>query len=104
MGRMASALYEPRLPRNVTLLPVSAASSDEEFLGIALDEAREAAAAGDVPVGAVVVRDGIVLARDRNRREATEDPTAHAERLVITAAAQRLGTWRLEGCTLYATL
>ena len=88
----------------MTLLPVSTTSSDEDFLRIALEEARQAAAAGDVPVGAVVVKDGVVLARDRNRREETEDPTAHAERLVITAAAQRLGTWRLEGCTLYVTL
>lgn len=78
--------------------------TDEDFLRIALDEARAAALAGDVPVGACVVRDGVVLARDRNRREETEDPTAHAERLAITAAAQRLGTWRLEGCTLYVTL
>ena len=78
--------------------------TDEDFLRIALDEARAAAAAGDVPVGAVVVKDGVVLARDRNRREETEDPTAHAERLAITSAAQRLGTWRLEGCTLYVTL
>jgi tRNA(adenine34) deaminase len=78
----------------------------EDYLRMALEEARAAAAEGEVPVGAVVVRDadGAVLARDRNRREATEDPTAHAERLAITAAAQRLGTWRLEGCTLYVTL
>ena len=78
--------------------------TDEDFLRIALDEARLAAAEGEVPVGAVVVKDGVVLARNRNRREATEDPTAHAERLALTAAAQRLGTWRLEGCTLYVTL
>lgn len=78
--------------------------TDEDFLRIAIEEARAAAAAGDVPVGAVVVKDGVVVARDRNRREETEDPTAHAERLAITAAAQRLGSWRLEGCTLYVTL
>jgi tRNA(adenine34) deaminase len=77
---------------------------DLRFVRMALDEARRAASEGEVPVGAVVVRGGEVLARDRNRREATSDPTAHAERLAITAAAARLGTWRLEGCTLYVTL
>jgi tRNA(adenine34) deaminase len=78
--------------------------TDEDFLRVALEEARAAGLAGDVPVGACVVKDGVVLSRDRNRREETEDPTAHAERLAITVAAQRLGTWRLEGCTLYVTL
>lgn len=77
---------------------------DAAWMQIALEEARAAAAAGEVPVGAVIVKDGVLLARDRNRREETEDPTAHAERLVITRAAQILGTWRLEGCTLYVTL
>lgn len=77
---------------------------DAAFMRIALDEARAAGAAGDVPVGAVVVRDGVVIARDRNRREETKDPTAHAERLAITAAAAVVGAWRLEGCTLYVTL
>jgi tRNA(adenine34) deaminase len=70
----------------------------------ALAEARQAVPDGDVPVGAVVVKDGLVLAADRNRREAQEDPTAHAEVLVLREAARRLGTWRLEGCTLYVTL
>jgi tRNA(adenine34) deaminase len=79
-------------------------AEDERWMRLAIEEARRAAAAGDVPVGAVVVREGAVLAQDRNRREETEDPTAHAERLAITTAAQRLGTWRLEGCTLYVTL
>lgn len=80
--------------------------ADLRWMELALAEARAAAEAGEVPVGAVVVRDADqrILARDRNRREETEDPSAHAERLAITAAARTLGTWRLEGCTLYVTL
>jgi len=72
---------------------------------LALDEARGCAGSGDVPVGAVVVdRDGEVLGRGRNEREAQADPTAHAEVLALRAAAARLGAWRLAGCTLVVTL
>lgn len=70
----------------------------------ALAEAEAAAAHGDVPIGAVLVRDGELLARDHNRRELDQDPTAHAEVLVLRAGARDLGSWRLEGCTLYVTL
>ena len=70
----------------------------------AIAEARGAAAHGDVPIGAVLVRDGEVLARDHNRREIDTDPTAHAELLAVRAGARELGSWRLEGCTLYVTL
>ncbi len=70
----------------------------------ALEEARAAEAAGDVPVGAVVVAAGQVLASGRNRREVDADPTAHAEVVAIRAAAAARGSWRLEGCTLYVTL
>ncbi len=70
----------------------------------ALRAARRAPAHGDVPVGAVVVKGGAVLARARNRREADGDPTAHAEVIAIRRAARKLGSWRLEGCTLYVTL
>ena len=74
-------------------------------MAIALEEAAAAAAAGEVPVGAVLVApDGTPLARDRNRILERNDPTAHAEILVIRAAAARLGTPRLVGCDLYATL
>ncbi len=74
-------------------------------MGLALLEAEAAMAAGEVPVGAVLVGpDGAVLARDRNRIEERSDPTAHAELLVLRAAAQRLATPRLVGCDLYATL
>jgi tRNA(adenine34) deaminase len=72
---------------------------------LALDEAEHAAQAGDVPVGAVVLaQDGSVLATGHNEREATGDPTAHAEVLAIRRAAARLGEWRLTGCTLVVTL
>jgi tRNA(adenine34) deaminase len=71
----------------------------------ALAEARAAADANDVPVGAVVVSsEGRLLARGRNAREATGDPTAHAELLALRAAATALGRWRLSGCTLFCTL
>jgi tRNA(adenine34) deaminase len=70
----------------------------------ALAEARRALAHDDVPVGAVVVRDGEALAAAHNRREADADPPAHAELLALRAAARRLGSWRLDGCTLYVTL
>ena len=70
----------------------------------ALDLARQAASAGDVPVGAVVVVDGMVVGSGRNRREADQDPTAHAEMLALREAAAALGTWRLTSAVLYVTL
>ena len=77
---------------------------DERWMRIALEEARAAAEAGEVPVGAVIVKDGHLLARAHNRREADHDPTAHAELLCLRKAAQALNDWRLRGCTLYVTL
>ena len=71
-----------------------------EALALADAAARE----GEVPVGAVVVRDGVVVSRGYNLREAAHDPTAHAELLAIREAAHALGTWRLDGCTVYVTL
>ena len=73
-------------------------------MGEALDMAREAAASGDVPVGAVVVIDGRVVGRGVNRTEAWQDPTAHAEILALREAARAIGSWRLLGATLYVTL
>ena len=70
----------------------------------ALDEAAAALAHDDVPVGAVVVRDGGVVASAKNERELRGDPTAHAETLALQRAAVRAGTWRLTGTTLYVTL
>jgi tRNA(adenine34) deaminase len=72
---------------------------------LALDEARAAGASGDVPVGAVVLdEDGAVIGRGRNRREADQDPTAHAEVVALREAAALRGSWRLDGCTLLVTL
>lgn len=76
----------------------------EEAMRIALDEAVLAAANGDVPVGAVVLRNGEVIARRHNEREVTGDPTAHAEVLALRDAAEVVGNWRLDDCTLVVTL
>jgi tRNA(adenine34) deaminase len=75
-----------------------------EPMRLALDEARAAAAAGEVPVGAVVTREGAVLGVGRNRMRADNDPTAHAEIVAMRAAARAVGDWRLDGCDLWATL
>ena len=79
-------------------------SSDVQFMNIALDLARQAAAEGEVPVGAVVVRNGEVIGIGRNRRETCGNALAHAELEAINAACQFLGGWQLVGCTLYVTL
>jgi tRNA(adenine34) deaminase len=71
---------------------------------LAIEEARRAGAGGDIPVGAVVVSDGVIVGAAGNRREATGDPTAHAEILAVRQAAATLGTWRLSDATVYATL
>jgi len=76
----------------------------ERYMGMALELAREAIADGDVPVGCVVVKDGEVVGRGRNRREARGDATAHAEMEAIRDACAQVGSWRLHGCTLYVTL
>ena len=77
---------------------------DEKFMREALAEARAAAALGEVPIGAVVVRAGEIVARAHNRRELDQDPSAHAEFSALCAAAQALGRWRLSDCTVYVTL
>ncbi len=76
----------------------------EHYMAMALELAREAAADGDVPVGCVIVRDGEVIGRGRNRREERGDATAHAELEAIRDACARIGSWRLHGCTMYVTL
>ncbi len=75
-----------------------------EYMKIALAEAAKAAAEGEVPVGAVIVKDGEIIATGRNNREATGDATGHAEMLAIREACKALGGWHLEKCTLYVTL
>ncbi len=77
---------------------------DLRFMRRALEEAQKAAEMGEVPVGAVVAREGEILATAHNEREATQDPTAHAELLALRRAAAQVGSWRLTGCTLYTTL
>ena len=77
---------------------------DEKFMSEALAEARAAAAVGEVPIGAVVVRAGEIVARAHNRRELDQDPSAHAEFAALCAVARSLGRWRLSDCTVYVTL
>jgi tRNA(adenine34) deaminase len=79
-------------------------ADDERWMGEAIVIAGESARAGEVPVGAVVVRDGAAIARAGNRTVRDQDPTAHAEVLALRAAAASLGTWRLVDCVLYVTL
>lgn len=76
----------------------------EEFMREAIAEAEFAAAAGEVPIGAVIVKDGTIIARAHNLREMNNDATAHAEILVIRKAGEYLADWRLIGCTLYVTI
>lgn len=78
--------------------------ADERLMRLALEEARRSEGWGDVPIGAVVVRGPEVLARAGNERERRGDPTAHAEILALRQAAERVGSWRLDGCALYVTL
>jgi tRNA(adenine34) deaminase len=79
-------------------------AEDERWMREALKEAENSFSNEEVPVGAVVVRDGVIIGRGANRKEALRDPTAHAEILAITAAANSIGDWRLDGSTLYSTL
>jgi tRNA(adenine34) deaminase len=78
--------------------------SDDQAMQAALDQARQAAEAGEVPIGAVVIHDGAFVARGQNRVLRDLDPTAHAEIVALRAAAQAIGNYRLNGCTLYVTL
>ena len=77
---------------------------DEDYMALALREAARAWEEDEVPVGAVVVLDGRVIGKGHNQRERLSDPTAHAEMIAITAAAEAIGSWRLDGATLYVTL
>ena len=78
--------------------------NDEEYMGLALVEARKAYELGEVPIGAVVVKDGEVIATAYNLRETGHDATAHAEVLAIRRACEKIGHWRLTGATLYVTI
>jgi tRNA(adenine34) deaminase len=78
--------------------------ADERYMGLALEQAALAPVHGDIPIGAVVVRDGTVIGAGHNERELNEDPTAHAETIALRAAARALGSWRVLDSTLYVTL
>ena len=78
--------------------------ADTDFMSMALDEARAALQHDDVPIGCVIARGAEILARAHNARERDQDPTAHAEILALRAAAGAVGSWRLEGCSIYVTL
>lgn len=84
--------------------PPPAEGLHETYMRMALVEAQQAVEEGEVPVGAVIVRAGRVIAAAHNQREQLRDPTAHAEMIAITQAAASVGGWRLEECTLYVTL
>ena len=79
-------------------------TTDEEFMRLALAQAAEAARQDEVPVGAVVVADGLVVGSGFNQRESRQNPLCHAEITAIDAAAKRLGRWRLSNCAIYVTL
>jgi len=77
---------------------------DQHYMKLAIEEANQAAAKGEVPIGAVIVRDGEVIARAHNLRETTQNAVTHAELLAIQQACEELGSWRLENTILYVTL
>jgi tRNA(adenine34) deaminase len=104
MGASTNRERDRASARAETVRGVSTSVNDEVFMDLALAEARAAAERGEVPVGAVVVRDGEVIGRGRNLREASQDPTAHAEMLALRAASRTLRSWRLVGCAIYVTL
>lgn len=83
---------------------ITQAASDEKFMRFALEQAEIAAQEEEVPIGAVVVCDGEIIASAYNRRELDHNPSAHAEFLAMQEASQKLGRWRLSGCTVYVTL
>ncbi len=86
-------------PKDLSLVEV-----DQKWMGFVLDLAQKAAEAGEIPVGAVIVKDGQVIAQAHNLKESTQNPLAHAEILAIEQASQALKAWRLAGCTLYVNL
>lgn len=83
---------------------LSQQSIDKRFMAAAIDQAHSALENGDVPVGAVIVQGNQIIAKGCNQRHQLNDPTAHAEIIALTAAAEFIGNWRLENCTIYVTL
>lgn len=76
----------------------------KKYMQEAIEEAKKAEELGEVPIGAIIVKDGEIIARGHNLRETLKNPLAHAEIIAIESASKRLGGWRLHGCTLYVTL
>ncbi len=87
-----------------SLLNMDKPKDDERYMRAAVDAAKVAEENGDVPIGAVIVRDGVIIGRAYNQREQLQDPTAHAEIIALTQAAAALENWHLNGCTMYVTL
>lgn len=85
-------------------MDISALNFDHEFMTLALEEARLALSLDEVPIGAVIAKDGLVIARAHNQREELLDVTAHAEMLAMRQACDKLKNWRLMGCTIYVTM
>ena len=83
---------------------VATVSENQRYMRVAIDHAEIARQNGDVPVGAVIVHEGRLIAKAYNQRHQLNDPTAHAEIIALTQAAEAVGSWRLEGCTIYVTL
>jgi tRNA(adenine34) deaminase len=110
---LAPAFGNPNFARTMRLMEslnkihnadVAASAADEEFMRAALDLARQAAQAGEVPVGAVVVKDGQIIGRGSNAPISRHDPSAHAEMVALRDAAQHIGNYRLVDCELFVTL
>ncbi len=92
-------------PNDESILPLDAdAMTHQRWMRLALDEARQAVEEDEVPVGAIIVASGRVIASAHNQREQLADPTAHAEMIALTQAAAAINSWRLEQCVLYVTL
>ena len=102
--RTFTQIRHPHTPLVDMSMAFSDPTSDMHFMRMALDLAHQAFLAEEVPVGAVLVQDGNILATGFNQREGTQDPTAHAELMAIRSASLALGSWRLTGTTLYVTL
>ncbi|MCJ1657074.1 tRNA adenosine(34) deaminase TadA [Staphylococcus sp. NRL 16/872] len=79
-------------------------ANDEYYMNLAIEEAKKAQQLGEVPIGAIIVKDNEIIARAHNLRETAQQPTAHAEHIAIERASKVVGSWRLEDCTLYVTL
>ena len=95
---------DSKIDRLIVGTEASTLAADEQYIRNAIDLARDAAKRNEVPIGAVIVRDGTIIAAATNRTVRDQDPTAHAELLAIREASSKLDRWRLDDCTLYVTI